>query len=201
MQPSILRSAPPTRDSSPAATSSTQSRSCTKASWRPAACPTRSALSSPRIVRCAARTRRSLTLSTITHTSATSAPPAAASATIPCVEFRSSTAARVSGSAREDDRELALVVVRDGLAGHRLDPDDDGHVLAGGRLAGERDGRGLQLPRGDLGDRLLEVERVASGADLHGHGHIGLGALAMVQKLKVERDVTRQRHRGGTARS
>ena len=72
MQPSIRLLRAATRPSSPRATSSTQSRSWTNASWSEAACAARSVSASPRIVRCAARTRRSFTASTITHGSATS---------------------------------------------------------------------------------------------------------------------------------
>ena len=95
IEPSTRRSVAATRPSRPAATSSTQSRSWTNASWSEAACAARSVSSPPRMVRCAARSRRSFTASTITHRSATAATPAAARATMPWVEFRSSTAARV----------------------------------------------------------------------------------------------------------
>src|SRR4051812_4694056 len=193
MQPSILRSAPPTRPSSPRATSSTQSRSWTNASWRDAACAARSVSAPPRMVRCAARTRRSFTARTITQISAIAATPAAASATIPCVELRSSTGGRVqTRSAGEDDRELALVVVRDLLARHRLDVHRDRDVLAGRRLGGQRDAGGLQLAGGDLRDRLLELDRVAARANRDGHAHVGLGAVALVHDLNVERDVVRK---------
>ena len=46
-------------------------------------------------VRCAARTRRSFTASTITHSSATTATPAAASATMPWVVRQLVHAARL----------------------------------------------------------------------------------------------------------
>src|SRR3954453_18324559 len=144
---------------------------------------------SPRIMRCAPRRRRSFTARTTTHRSATAAMPAATRATIPCVEFRSSTGARVARSAGEYDRELALVVVGDLLAGHRLDVHGDRDVLAGRRLRCERDAHGLQLAGADVGDRLLGLDRVRAGPDRDGHAHVGLGALALVHDLAVERDV------------
>src|SRR5215218_7461397 len=184
MQPSILCSARVTRPSRPEATSSTQSRSWMNASWSEAACAARSVSASPRIVRWAARTRRSFTVRTITHRIAMSARPAAASATIPCVEFRSSTGARVlAGSASEDDRELGLVVVRDLLAGHGLDGDLDAHVLSRRGLVRQRDAHVLGLARSDLVDRLLELDRVAPGADRHRHADVRLGAVALVHDL------------------
>ena len=87
----MRRSAAVMRSSSRSAVSSSQSRSCTNASCRPAACATRSAVPSPSTVRWAARRRRSRTEFTIVQSSATTATPAAASATMPCVEVRSST--------------------------------------------------------------------------------------------------------------
>src|SRR5215211_3939667 len=161
-------SAPLTRPSSPEATSSTHSRSCTKACWSAAACAARSVSSPPRTVRWAARMRRSFRLRTTTQTKASSASAAAASATMPCVEFRSSTPPGYSaGSAGEDDREVGLVVVRDLLAGHRLDRRLDGHLLARGRLPVQRDGHVLRLARSDLGQRLLELVCVGALADGH----------------------------------
>src|SRR5215212_5587953 len=193
MQPSIRCSAPPTRPSSPRATSSTQSRSWTNASCSEAACAAMSVSASPRMVRWAARTRRSFTARTITQISAMTATPAAASATIPCVELRSSTGGRVlARSAGEDDREVGLVVVRDLLARHRLHTHLDRDVLAGRRLRGQRDAHGLLLAGGDLRDRLLELDRVAARPRRDGHAHVRLRTVALVHDLNVERDVVRE---------
>src|SRR5215207_8360500 len=187
----MRRSAPATRPPRPEATSSTQSRSCTNASWSEAAWAARSVSSPPRMVRCAARSRRSFNASTITHTRAIAPTPAAARATIPWVEFRSSTAARVLvASAREDDRELGLVVVRDLLARHRLHPHGDGDVLPGWRLLGEGDRHVLCLAGGDLGDRVLELDHVAALPDGHLHLHVRLGAVPLVHHLDDECNVT-----------
>ena len=89
----MRRSASVIRSSRRSAVSSSQSRSWMNASWSVEACSTRSALPSPRTVRWAARSRRSRTEFTIVHSSATTATPAAAIATMPWVVVRSSTIA------------------------------------------------------------------------------------------------------------
>ena len=109
------RSAAATRPSRPAATSSTQSRSWTNASWSEAACAARSVSSSPRTVRCAARIRRSFTAEhdhpqQRDRRDARGCERDDALCGVQVVHGRQGTQ---RGSAREDDRELGLVVVRD----------------------------------------------------------------------------------------
>ena len=100
MQSSRRLSAAPARCSRAAAVSSTQSRSCTKALSSSAAWLTRSRLPSwPITASWDARSRRSLMERTTAQIRARAA-PAAASATIPCVEVSSSTGAQGSAAPR-----------------------------------------------------------------------------------------------------
>src|SRR5215218_3141141 len=177
------------RASSDAALSSVQSRSSTKACSSLAACATRSCRpSGPRTVRCAARSRRSLNASRTARTKAIAATPAAASATMPCTELRSSTGAQASTRSRlrsralpsEDRRVLLLVVVGLLLAGDRLGLDRDGDVLARRGLLVERDLDRLRLARGDRRDAVVPGELVPARAHRGGDRDIGLGVLALV---------------------
>src|SRR3954470_6816135 len=123
--------------------------------------------SSPSTARWAVRTRRSLNASTSAKISATTATPAAASATIPCVVVSSSIEAqriRRRGGRRssgEDRCKRRLVVVQVLLAGHPADLHRDGDRAAGGRRRGQRDAHGLGLAGGDRRELLLDDDRLA----------------------------------------
>src|SRR5215216_3591764 len=215
MQPSIRRSAVPVRRSRPAAVSSTQSRSWTKALWSAAACVTRSRRSpSPITTRCEARRRRSFTDSTSAHARASRAPPAAARATTPCVDVSSSTEAqgsagqsgrpglqratymaRRSATPRllgEDGRVGLLVVVGLLLARHGGHLDHDRHVLARGRLLVHGDLDRLRLSRGDRIERPGELDRIAAPPDGDPDLEVGLRVLALIHHLDIEGKVSGQ---------
>ena len=185
----------------PAAASSTQSRSWTKPPGaRPRARRGRSP-ASPRTVRCAARSRRSFTAEDDHQSSATAATPAAARATIPCVEFRSSTAPAYPAAQRvKMTVNSALLLSVTFSPGTGFTCTVIGTFWPVGGCSVERDRDRLRLAGGDLGIVLLGLDGVGALADGHLHAHVGLGALALVHHLDVEGDVRGQRHRRRAAR-
>src|SRR5947208_2108648 len=151
---SLIRwSAPCARCSSRTRASSTYSRSERNAESSSAECVTRSRAPSPSTADWARRSDRSLKASTMARIKATSATPAAASATMPCVVVRSCTAVRLTGASggrnygselrRREYRLVGLfVVVELLLARHALHGDGDRHRPAGRGKARQRDRRG-----------------------------------------------------------
>src|SRR5919107_5787656 len=200
------------RASRPAAVSSTQSRSSTNACSSRAAWATRSCCPLPPRTACwAARSRRSLTASTIPTSSASRATPAAASATMPCAELKSSTGGQASAPARgasrglrssgEDRRVLVLVVVGLLLAGDGLDLDRDRHVLPRRGLLVERDRGRLGLAGRDRGDALVALDGVLAASHCDVHRHVGLRVLALVLHLDGELEVRGELDRRRAARA
>ena len=199
---------PPSARRAASAVSSTQSRSCTKASWSAAAWATRSALPSPSTVRWAARSRRSLHASTIAQTSATTADAGGGQRDD---ALRGGQLVHAAVSVAPDARRAQLREDRPSRSatllsvfsspGHRLDLHLIGTFWPVGGCSVERDRDGLGLAGGDRVDRLLELDRVVALAHRDRHVHVGLGVLALVLHLDLEGEVAAERDGGASRRA